>query len=326
MPEYSPEQTRTNDKIPKYDILLSSDKENTSIYIANKELKIDNNTAMHIVHQRDNMPHGDGWGENFPPVVNHTSSAKARPHVDFEKAKKGDYEAAIRLINDLVKDDKIISIAKRYPNAIIAYIHGRESEDVNMIPAAYASKFEALGLEVNHNIHAINKVSHTFASDIERICRRMRFEGKVEPARDYILLDDFITSGAELRDLKDYINDKGGRVVMFTTLGHGSFGKLTNIGIDNNYKNKLKESGITDQDLQKYGIARSIDCLTLSEAAKLYRTVNTRRERESGEVRLGLHFLRQRNTTIAETENQIQECEEQNEKPEQTIRRSGFRR
>ena len=63
---------------------------------------------------------------------------------------------------------------------------------------------------------------------------------------DYILLDDFITSGAELRDLRDYISSKGGYVVMITTFGHGSFGKLSDIRIDSDYENKLRESGITD--------------------------------------------------------------------------------
>ena len=85
----------------------------------------------------------------------------------------------------------------------------------------------------------------------------MRFEGNVTKGASYIILDDFITSGAELRDMRDYISSKGGNVVMITTFGHGSFGKLTDIRIDNDYKNKLKEAGITNQDLRKYAFALS---------------------------------------------------------------------
>ena len=104
----------------------------------------------------------------------------------------------------------------------------------------------------------------------------MRFEGEVKKGTDYILLDDFITSGAELRDMRDYIQSKGGNVVMMTTFGHGSFGKLRDIRIDSNLIERLRASGITDQDLRKYGIASEIGCLTIGEAAKLSRMVNAK--------------------------------------------------
>ena len=93
----------------------------------------------------------------------------------------------------------------------------------------------------------------------------MRFEGEVRQGMDYIILDDFITSGAELRDLRDYIQSRGGNVVLMTTFGHGSFGKLQDIRIDSKYIERLNASGITDQDLRKYGIASEIGCLTLGE-------------------------------------------------------------
>jgi hypothetical protein len=111
-------------------------------------------------------------------------------------------------------------------------------------------------------------------------------------------LDDFITSGAELRDLRDYISSKGGNVVMITTFGHGSFGKLSDIRIDNDYESKLREVGITDQDLRKYGIASEIGCLTISEAAKLNRMVNGRAKRASSSVVERFSSLRQEHTTV----------------------------
>lgn len=151
-----------------------------------------------------------------------------------------------------------------------------QDSKVNMIPAAYAAKFSAIGMNVDHNIIAVTDVSHTNASDISRISKRVRFEGEVKKGVDYILLDDFITSGAELRDMRDYIQSKGGNVVMMTTFGHGSFGKLKDIRIDESLIERLKASGITDQDLRKYGIASGIRCLTIGEAAKLSRMVNAK--------------------------------------------------
>lgn len=216
------------------------------------------------------------WGNFFPAVINHTSSAIARRHPDFHAAKHGDYDAALRLVDDLVKDDKVEYIAKRYPNALIAYNHKMQGGSINMIPAAYAAKFSAVGMDVEHNIIAVTDVSHTNASDISRISKRVRFEGEVKKGADYVLLDDFITSGAELRDMRDYIQSKGGNVVMMTTFGHGSFGKLKDIRIDKSLIERLKASGITDQDLRKYGIASEIRCLTIGEAAKLSRMVNAK--------------------------------------------------
>ena len=238
-----------------------SEEEGVEMYLGNTPIEVDLSTAIYMLQQKDNMPEGMAWGNYFPAVINHTSSAIARKHPDFHAAKHGDYDCYI---------------ARCYPNAHIAYNHKMQGCKVNMIPAAYAAKFSAIGMDVEHNIIAVTDVSHTNASDISRISKRVRFEGEVKKGVDYILLDDFITSGAELRDMRDYIQSKGGNVVMMTTFGHGSFGKLKDIRIDNSLIERLKASGITDQDLRKYGIASEIRCLTIGEAAKLSRMVNAK--------------------------------------------------
>lgn len=230
------------------------------------------------------MPEGTFWGGQFPPVVNHTTSAVARHHPDFKAAKHGDFQAALRLVDELVKDEKIAMIARQFPNAHIIYNHKIQGDGINMIPAAYAVRFSAIGMTVEHDIIAVTDVSHTNASDISRISKRMRFEGHVNRGTDYILLDDFITSGAELRDLRDYVNSQGGNVVAMTTFGHGSFGKLKDVRIDEAYKQKLGDAGVTDNDLRKYGIASEIGCLTLGEAAKLTRMVNSRAKGKTSQV------------------------------------------
>lgn len=223
-----------------------------------------------------------GW--SVPPVVNHTTSAVARHHPDFKAAKHGDFQAALRLVDELVKDEKIAMIARQFPNAHIIYNHKIQGDGINMIPAAYAVRFSAIGMTVEHDIIAVTDVSHTNASDISRISKRMRFEGHVNRGTDYILLDDFITSGAELRDLRDYVNSQGGNVVAMTTFGHGSFGKLKDVRIDEAYKQKLGDAGVTDNDLRKYGIASEIGCLTLGEAAKLTRMVNSKAKGKTSQV------------------------------------------
>ena len=254
------------------------------MYLGDSSVRVDMDTMKYILKQKDSMPEGTSWGGQFPPVVNHTTSAVARHHPDFKAAKHGDFQAALRLVDELVKDEKIAMIARQFPNAHIIYNHKIQGDGINMIPAAYAVRFSAIGMTVEHDIIAVTDVSHTNASDISRISKRMRFEGHVNRGIDYILLDDFITSGAELRDLRDYVNSQGGNVVAMTTFGHGSFGKLKDVRIDEAYKQKLGDAGVTDNDLRKYGIASEIGCLTLGEAAKLTRMVNSRAKGKTSRV------------------------------------------
>jgi len=258
------------------------------MYLGGTPIRIEWSTAQHILRQRESMPESTAWGISFPPVTNHTSALCAHSHPDFDAAKHGDFDAALRLIDALVKDDRIRQIAEEYPNAHIVYNHRMQGERINMIPAAYAAKFSAIGMKVEHDIIAITDVSHTNASDIARISKRMRYEGNVTQGADYILLDDFITSGAELRDMRDYIQSKGGNVVAMTTLGHGSYCKLTDIRIDDKYRKSLEQLGITNQELRKYGIASEIGCLTLGEAAKLFRLVNSRAKATAARLSQGV--------------------------------------
>ena len=291
------------------EVLFTFHADDAEMYLGNTPVSVDMGTALYMLQQRDTMPDGMAWGNSFPAVINHTSSSVARHHPDFNAAKCGDFDAAIRLVDDLVKDEKVLDVATRYPNAHVAYIHKRNSDGTNMIPAAFAAKFSAAGMTVEDDIIAVTTVSHTNASDVARLGRRMRFEGEVTKGADYVILDDFITSGAELRDMRDYISSKGGNVVMITTFGHGSFGRLSDIRISNDYKSKLKEAGITDLDLRKYGIASEIGCLTLSEAAKLSRVVNASAKRRPSQVIERFSAARQEQSSVSTMAGEIPKTE-----------------
>ena len=291
------------------EVLFTFHADDAEMYLGHTPVSVDMGTSLYMLQQRDTMPDGMAWGNSFPAVINHTSSSVARHHPDFNAAKRGDFDAAIRLVDDLVKDEKVLDVATRYPNAHVAYIHKRNSDGTNMIPAAFAAKFSAAGMTVEDDIIAVTTVSHTNASDVARLGRRMRFEGEVTKGADYVILDDFITSGAELRDMRDYISSKGGNVVMITTFGHGSFGRLSDIRISNDYKSKLKEAGITDLDLRKYGIASEIGCLTLSEAAKLSRVVNASAKRRPSQVIERFSDARQEQSSVSTMAGEIPKTE-----------------
>lgn len=92
-----------------------------------------------------------------------------------------------------------------------------------------------------------------------------------------------------------------------TTFGHGSYGKLNDIRIDDIHKQKLEEAGITDLDLRKYGIASEIGCLTIGEAAKLSRMVNVRAKTETSQLIARVQRSIEAESSISKVEEQIQE-------------------
>lgn len=99
-------------------------------------------------------------------------------------------------------------------------------------------------------------------------------------------------------------------MVAITTFGHGSFGRLRDIRIDNDYRNKLKEAGITDRDLRKYGIASEIGCLTISEAAKLTRMVKSRTKDRTTSDSERLPSLRQFQSSVSAVAKEFPTSEE----------------
>ncbi len=230
----------------------------------------------------ENMPEGKPISEDFPDVVVQTNAANLKNDNKelYNTAKAGDRQAAEQLIVPLLKYDKLQSITQAHPGAIVVYPHAEESAGRNKIPAAYASALVKAGaeqgLELDTSIVQANKPGHTGAGTGHRTILRTRFNGEVQAGRDYILVDDVYTSGATMRDLKDYIENKGGNVVFITTMAKGRMGTLR-VAPTQAEKQALRDQGITDQQLRQYGITNSIDNLTANEAASLRRLLADRR-------------------------------------------------
>lgn len=87
------------------EVLFTFHADDAEMYLGKTPVSVDMGTALYMLQQKDSMPQGKAWGDSFPAVVNHTSSSVARHHPDFLAAKQGDFDAAIRLVDDLVKDE-----------------------------------------------------------------------------------------------------------------------------------------------------------------------------------------------------------------------------
>ena len=171
----------------------------------------------------EDMP-GKPWPEDFPEVIKISKSEEMKAHTDYEMAKSGNRDAAARLVLDILRDKVslacIYKIAVKYPDAIIVPVHEEEQRGRNQIPRALAD-FIALytGLEADTGIVQTKKIGRTGAGQWARMAFRPKFDGPVIPGRKYILVDDVITMGGTLSELRQHIETNGGKVVDIATLG-----------------------------------------------------------------------------------------------------------
>lgn len=248
------------------------------LLIADKSVSLQPEDVEYVREVRDSMPRSKAWRSDFPKASILTSKVQSRFPELYQKAKSGDNEAAYQLVKKLMENskvaDKIRQTAAQYPDAIVAYPHALEEGGMNKIPLHVATALKDAGLNRADNIFVSNKPRHTGANDESRLMRRARFEGDVVKGGKYILVDDQVSSGATLRDMKDYIEANGGEVVQIMGMT-ASMGGHT-IAPTEAHLNKLNELGVTDEQLRQYGIAESTRHLTDGEAAKLIRLVNGR--------------------------------------------------
>jgi hypothetical protein len=161
---------------------------------------------------------------NFPDVViqrPYGSPVRYIGHPDYAAAKAGDPEAADRFVDDMVDPAKVSELRAAIGDSkpTVVAVHAEEAAGRNAIPETYAKKLSGdLGLPLDDGIVQANKPQRTGQSAEYRISVHSEFDGPVEPGRDYLIVDDNVTQGGTLADLRSYIESRGGRVVAASTL------------------------------------------------------------------------------------------------------------
>jgi len=187
--------------------------------LTNAATPLENYAEVGVMESK-NAP-GKAWPRDFPKVTTLADYKTFKSHPDYNVAKGGDIDAAGRFVHDLIRkdmDDRLIAIAKKHPDAILLGIHAIEATGKNEIPQALTNLIgEKTGLEVDRNIVQSNIVGHTGAGQNVRLYNRPEFEGEVQRGRNYILIDDMVTMGGTLGEMKNYIESRGGTVVDMIT-------------------------------------------------------------------------------------------------------------
>lgn len=161
-----------------------------------------------------------GWYEFPNAIIAHRSVSD---HKDYQAAKDGDFIAAVRLAKDTIPDTYLGDIKQSIgdSNPIVVPVRSAEkSGAANAIPEAVGLQISSkLGIDFDENgIQQMERVGRTGADGWHRIANQPTFEGDVEKGRDYVIVDDTLAQGGTVAQLKEYIENNGGKVSLITAL------------------------------------------------------------------------------------------------------------
>lgn len=218
----------------------------------------------------------------FPDVLIHENESSVRGHPDYAEAKRGDSDAAYRLVHAFLNDPilKQIELRGQTEQITLASAHALERDGVNAIPEALAEVIAGyLNWPIEHQIVQVNIVSHTKADGFSRLARQARFDGTCEHGKSYFLVDDFVGQGGTLANLRGWILHQGGHVVGATVLTGKAHSSILTASEEQIYE-LTKTHGQELRDWWKSSFGFDYDCLTRSEARYLIRTPSAQRIRD----------------------------------------------
>lgn len=162
------------------------------------------------------------WPQDFPDTLIHARLGAASRHPDYAVAKGGDIPAAVRLVGSLLDSDTIKELKRlagnRHP--VLVPVHAEEAVSINRIPLAMAMRIgRELGWPVETTIVQAAKVSRTGADGFHRLALPPPFDGLLAGQYDTaVLLDDTLTQGGTLANLRGHLGYQHVQVIAVTVL------------------------------------------------------------------------------------------------------------
>ena len=127
--------------------------------------------------------------------------------------------------------------------------------------AAIARHFDAY---LETGVLQLNVVSHTFADAQTRILGQPIFMGKIRPGSRVLIVDDVVTYGSTLANLRGWLEQQGATVVGATTLAAGFGG--TKLALPNMVRDRLLDRFPRQAEALAKELGFSADCFTNREA------------------------------------------------------------
>lgn len=170
------------------------------------------------------------WPGEQPEVLVHRPAmrdAKGRwrqplfDDTDYAAAKAGDHAAAGKLVEAHVNHAVLHALNDILANRVASIVaaHAVEQAGRNAIPGALAT-YVAVTTGVVFDIAVVQakRPFRTQASAVERIGRRVQFDGPIRSGMAYVLIDGHVTLGGTFADLATFIVTQGGTVIAATAL------------------------------------------------------------------------------------------------------------
>ena len=223
------------------------------------------------------------WPDDFPKAFNQTSVAAMKKHPGYKAGKAGDKREAISLVDELIKIEKTQQMGRQFPDAILVAPHAQEASGINQIPLQIANGIsERTGLPVDANIVQSNKAYRTGKGAAEKMIARPEFDGDVIKGQEYILVDDVLSQGGTMSELRHYIENKGGKVVAVAPLTYARGSGI--LGVQNSTIKNLNErfgKNELEKLLQEFNVSGKTEAITEREGRYLlkFRSLDSIRNR-----------------------------------------------
>ncbi|MBI4601409.1 MAG: phosphoribosyltransferase [Planctomycetes bacterium] len=202
----------------------------------------------------------------------HADESVLKKHPAYPAAKKGDSEAAERLVLAVATIgalDRISALLGSTKPTLVA-VHALETEGMNAIPRVFARILaQTLDLPTDRQVVQINRVVHTGADGYSRLAFPALFDGEARPGQ-YFLVDDFVAQGGTLANLKGFLEQRGGAVVGATALGGKAYSARLRLD-DQTLKELRGKHGPELETWWHAAFGYGFDRLTESEARYLIR-------------------------------------------------------
>jgi len=151
------------------------------------------------------------WG-NFPNVIVQSTASALTAHPDYAAASRGDFTAARAIARDLVRPE----LFPWRPNYITPVIRQEPDRSWNPLSVALAERLSLLtGAKVVATVYQEN-VPASAGVSVHSLLAQPAFAGSV-PKGTHLIVDDNVSFGSSLANLRGYLESKGASVAAAST-------------------------------------------------------------------------------------------------------------
>jgi hypothetical protein len=263
------------------------------------------------------------WGD-FPDVVRNGNPGELKSQPEYADAKAGDEKAAFAMALRLLRKEFIqglLQLAEGCRHPVLLPVMASEQAGNNKIPAVFSAVIsDIVGWPVEDGVYQVTKAYRTGSGADHRLAVHPEFDGQLTSDADYIIIDDTMTTGGTLADLRGFVQEQGGKVIgMAALVAHpGAVGIAIKPGMlaDILARHPPQDASLGMDDFWRAEYGHGIACLTQGEAGHLRaaRSVDAIRDRLLTARHAHLHRLGAAGGRPAESAGSLPDHSEERER------------